>query len=74
MAAVRALTVLTDRQLRYYDHRGLVVPRRSAGGHRLFTDADVERLRQVRDLLRAGLGVRQIAALLPPAADRGAPG
>ena len=74
MAAVRALTGLSDRQLRYYDQQGLVVPRRSPGGHRLYTAAEVDRLLRVRELLSAGLTVRQVAALLMPAPGSGPAG
>jgi DNA-binding transcriptional MerR regulator len=76
MGAVRRLTGLTDRQIRYYHRHGLVAPRRSPGGHRLFAAADVERLLQVRRLLAAGLSVAEIRTRLgaprPPQRARAA--
>jgi MerR family transcriptional regulator/heat shock protein HspR len=36
--------------LRIYDERGLVTPRRTAGNTRLYSDADVERLRLIQRL------------------------
>ena len=42
---------LSLRTIRYYDEVGIVVPSgRSAGGFRLYTDADIERLRFVKNL------------------------
>lgn len=54
MAAVRRLTGLTDRQIRYYDQVGLVVPRRTRGNRRLYSQADVEALNYVKRLLADG--------------------
>lgn len=42
--------------LRLYEARGLVTPRRTAGGTRLYSDADLARLRRVTELA-SGLGV-----------------
>ena len=64
MGAVRRLTGLSDRQIRYYHQRGLVRPRRSPGGHRLFTAEDVASLLEVRRRLAAGLTVPEIAVQL----------
>jgi len=64
MAATRRLTGLSHRQLRYYDQRGLVVPARSGGRHRLYTDGDIQRLLGVRRLLAAGLTVAAAARRL----------
>ena len=53
--------------LRLYETRRLVVPRRSAGGRRLYSDADLERLQSVKALTTAlGLnhsGVEHVLAL-----------
>jgi MerR family transcriptional regulator, heat shock protein HspR len=53
--------------LRLYETRKLVVPRRSAGGRRLYSDADLERLQSVKALTSAlGLnhsGVEHVLAL-----------
>ncbi len=42
--------------LRLYESRGLITPRRTAGGTRLYSDADLARLRRVTDLA-SGLGL-----------------
>lgn len=52
--------------LRVYERRGLVEPARSAGGTRLYSQKDVERLHRVRDLLGEGLnlaGIRRVLEL-----------
>ena len=36
--------------LRIYENKGLVRPRRTAGGTRLYSDADIERLRIIQQL------------------------
>ncbi len=69
MAEVRIRTGLTARQIRYYDQQGLVVPMRSRGGHRLYTDAQVVRLLAVKALLATGRSLAQVADEL----DRPAP-
>ena len=37
--------------LRYYERAGLVAPSRSRGNIRLYSDQDIERLRQIRRLI-----------------------
>ena len=62
------VTGLTVRTLHYYDEIGLVTPsRRSGAGHRLYTDADVERLYRVCALRRLGLPLAKISAALSAA-------
>ena len=49
----------SSRMLRYIERIGLVVPRRSPGGYRLYGAAELQRLRTLRELLRdhdVGLG------------------
>ncbi|TCJ89974.1 DNA-binding transcriptional MerR regulator [Nocardia alba] len=56
---------LTVRTLHHYDRIGLVCPaERTNAGHRLYTEADVERLYQVLALRQLGLGLDQIANVL----------
>jgi MerR family glutamine synthetase transcriptional repressor len=74
MGAARRMTGLTDRQIRYYHRRGLVAPRRSPGGHRLFTAEDLGRLGLVRTLLAQGLTVPEIGRRLGDAAPGSGPG
>jgi MerR family transcriptional regulator, heat shock protein HspR len=52
--------------LRVYERRGLVEPARSAGGTRLYSQQDIDRLHRVRELLAEGLnlaGIRRVLEL-----------
>ncbi|MFI1913211.1 MerR family transcriptional regulator [Nocardia sp. NPDC020380] len=56
---------LTVRTLHHYDRIGLVRPAgRTSTGHRLYTEADVQRLYQVLALRQLGLGLDRIADVL----------
>jgi DNA-binding transcriptional MerR regulator len=51
--------------IRAWERRyGLLVPHRTEGGFRLYTDADVERVRAMRDHLARGLAAAQAARLV----------
>jgi DNA-binding transcriptional MerR regulator len=50
--------------LRAYERRGLVEPSRTAGGTRLYSEADVSRLRRIAELLAGGLNLAGIALVL----------
>lgn len=43
--------------LRLYEARGLITPQRSAGRTRLYSDADVERLRRIQELTDMGMNL-----------------
>jgi MerR family transcriptional regulator/heat shock protein HspR len=52
--------------LRIYENKGLVRPKRTPGNTRLYSDADLERLRTVQQLTELGLnlaGVERVIAL-----------
>ena len=51
MGTVARLTGLSPRQIRYYDKLGLVSPFRTEGGHRLYSQQDVDDLMFVATLL-----------------------
>jgi adenosylhomocysteinase len=52
----------SPRMLRYLEEHGLVTARRSPGGHRLYPPRQIERLRQLKDLLdQHGLGITDLA-------------
>ncbi|WP_183098768.1 MerR family transcriptional regulator [Nocardioides pelophilus] len=67
---VYAISVAADlvsmeiQNLRVYERRGLVAPARSAGGSRLYSRADIQRLHRIRDLLAEGLNLAGIARVL----------
>ena len=50
--------------LRVYERRGLLEPDRTAGGTRLYSQADIETLHRIRDLLADGLNLAGIARVL----------
>ncbi|MEE2033266.1 MerR family transcriptional regulator [Rhodococcus chondri] len=73
---VAARTELSIKTIRHYDEIGLVAPSaRSAGGFRLYTDADVQRLLVIRRMKPLGFSLdemRELLAALDTIADRGA--
>jgi len=50
--------------LRVYERHGLVEPGRTAGGTRLYSPADVERLVRIKELLADGLNLAGISRVL----------
>jgi DNA-binding transcriptional MerR regulator len=58
------MTSLQIQNLRVYERRGLVEPDRTAGGTRLYSELDIDRLHRIRELLAAGLNLAGIAAVL----------
>ncbi|MFD9007317.1 MerR family transcriptional regulator [Streptomyces sp. NPDC059582] len=59
------LTSVSRRLLRYYEEQGLIVPDRSANGYRDYDERYVDRVKQIRGLLAAGLPTRIIKQILP---------
>jgi len=74
---IAALTGVKAMTLRAWERRyGLLRPQRTAGGHRLYTHAHVERIRRVLSLLERGVPVGRVQDLLeaepgPGASDQG---
>ena len=64
IGVVQRLTGLSARQIRYYEKEGLLRPVRTRGNRRLYSPADVERLRQVKALLEQGLNLEGVRAYL----------
>jgi MerR family transcriptional regulator, light-induced transcriptional regulator len=64
IAVVAERTGLTQDVLRVWERRyGVVDPGRSRGGQRLYSDADIARLRLLHAATRAGRGIGQVAGL-----------
>ena len=64
VAAARADMQIQN--LRVYERRGLLEPARTSGGTRLYSEADIEVLLRIAELLDQGLnlaGIRQVLAL-----------
>jgi DNA-binding transcriptional MerR regulator len=68
--AMFAISVAADRadmqiqNLRVYERRGLIEPARTAGGTRLYSEADILVLRRIAELLAEGLNLAGIARVL----------
>lgn len=64
MGVVTQRTGLSSHAIRAWERRyGAVEPSRSEGGHRLYSDADIERLRLLHELTRHGHQIGGVAAL-----------
>jgi len=61
---VACRTGLTQEVLRAWEIRyQVVIPERSSGGQRLYSDADIERLNLIRQVLKGGRRIGQVAGL-----------
>ena len=58
------LSGLSPQTLRTYEREGLLEPGRSAGGTRLYSGNDVERLREIAELTRGGLNLAGVKRVL----------
>ena len=58
------MTSMQIQNLRVYERRGLLDPDRTAGGTRLYSLADIERLKHIGQLLHQGLNLAGIAKVL----------
>lgn len=58
------MTSMQIQNLRVYERRGLLSPDRTAGGTRLYSPADIERLHRIGELLGQGLNLAGIAHVL----------
>lgn len=66
---VKARTGLTERRIRYYESLHLLVPRRSEGNQRLYSQRDIERLLEIKRLLDSGISLKAVRARLDTPAD-----
>lgn len=60
------LSGVTVRALHHYDRLGLLKPRRTGAGYRVYSDRDLERLEQIVALKFIGIPLKQIRGLLEP--------
>jgi DNA-binding transcriptional MerR regulator len=63
------LTGASRRSLRHYEKRGLIRPRRGDNGYRRYDREAVETVQRIRSLLRLGLPLTAVEALLPCTLD-----
>jgi len=64
IGVVRKLTGLSDRQIRYYEHVGLLQPARTEGRRRMYSQNEVELLLKIRAQMDRGLRTEEIRQLL----------
>ncbi|WP_420123592.1 MerR family transcriptional regulator [Nakamurella sp.] len=58
------LSGLSAQALRLYERKGLLQPDRTTGGTRRYSDADIERLRRISELIEDGINLIGIARVL----------
>ncbi len=54
MGQASQITDLSERQIRYYEEKGLITPSRTKGGRRLFSFNDIKLLIKIKDYLSVG--------------------
>jgi DNA-binding transcriptional MerR regulator len=64
-----ALTGVTVRALQHYDRLGLLTPKRSDSGHRIYVETDRRRLRHILALRAVGMSLQRIGDLLKGSAS-----
>ncbi len=55
---------VSPRSLRYYEEQGLLSPARNANGHREYDEVTLDRARNIKDLLAAGLTTEDVLLYL----------
>ncbi|HUI09244.1 MAG TPA: MerR family transcriptional regulator [Bacteroidota bacterium] len=69
IGTVARLLEVSVQTLRLYESEGLILPHKSAGGQRLYTEADVHRLECIRRAIteeKVGIaGIRRMHSLIP---------
>ncbi|MCG0276324.1 MAG: MerR family transcriptional regulator [Thermosediminibacteraceae bacterium] len=60
ISEVEKRTGLSARQIRYYESMGLVSPTRTNGGQRRYSEKDVLRLIQIKQMKESGFGLKSI--------------
>jgi MerR family transcriptional regulator/heat shock protein HspR len=64
ISVAAALAEMHPQTLRMYEARGLITPQRSAGKTRLYSQADVDRLRKIQEMTDAGLNLAGVETVL----------
>lgn len=59
MGVAERLTGLTGRQIRYWEQQGLIRPARTRGRQRLYSEADIVRLKEIKRLLAEGMTLQR---------------
>lgn len=64
MGVAERLTGLTGRQIRYWEQHGLISPSRTKGRQRLYSEADVARLKEIKRLMGEGMTLERVKSYL----------
>lgn len=60
MGVAERLTGLTGRQIRYWEQNGLLAPARTKGRQRMYSEADILRLKEIKRLLADGMNLERV--------------
>jgi len=60
IGVVQERTGLTGRQIRYYEESELIKPARTKGNQRIYSQSDIERLKEIKEMLEKGLNIAGI--------------
>lgn len=60
MGVAERLTGLTGRQIRYWEQHGLLAPARTKGRQRMYSEADIVRLKEIRRLMADGMTLERV--------------
>lgn len=60
MGVAERLTGLTGRQIRYWEQHELLTPSRTKGRQRLYCEADIERLKEIKRLMGDGMTLERV--------------
>ena len=69
VAEFAKLTGVTVRALQHYDRVGLLTPKRTDSGHRIYAESDRRRVRHILALRAVGMSLQQIGVLLKESAS-----
>ncbi|QDP42046.1 MerR family transcriptional regulator [Radiobacillus deserti] len=64
ISVVEELTKLSARQIRYYEEQGLIKPGRNDGNRRVYSLAEIERLKKIKKLIDQGVNIAGIKVML----------
>ncbi|MFZ5815623.1 MAG: MerR family transcriptional regulator [Bacillota bacterium] len=62
MGVAERLTGLTARQIRYWEQNGLLAPARTRGRQRMYSEADILRLKEIKRLMHDGMTLERVKA------------
>ncbi|HYG59089.1 MAG TPA: MerR family transcriptional regulator [Symbiobacteriaceae bacterium] len=62
MGVAERLTGLTARQIRYWEHSGLLIPGRTKGRQRMYSEGDILRLKEIKRLMGEGMTLERVKA------------